>query len=105
MMKYRPDRYGKLISQLGYGCMRFTRKGSAIDYKKAEREVLLAMEKGVNYFDTAYIYPGSEELMGRIFAENNCRDEVCIATKLPQYMMRSAAARRPRRPAWECSSR
>ena len=92
MMKYRPDRYGKLISQLGYGCMRFTRKGSAIDYKKAEREVLLAMEKGVNYFDTAYIYPGSEELMGRIFAENNCRDTGCIATKLPQYMMRSAAA-------------
>ena len=91
-MKYRPDRYGKPISQLGYGCMRFTRKGSAIDYKKAEREVLLAMEQGVNYFDTAYIYPGSEELMGRIFAENKCRDRVCIATKLPQYMMRSAAA-------------
>ena len=92
MMKYRPDRYGKPISQLGYGCMRFTRKGGAIDYEKAEREVLLAIEKGVNYFDTAYLYPGSEELMGRIFAENNCRDKVCIATKLPQYMMRSAAA-------------
>ena len=92
MMKYRPDRYGKPISQLGYGCMRFTRKGNAIDYKKAEREVMLAMEKGVNYFDTAYIYPGSEELMGRIFGSNNCRDKVYIATKLPQYMMRSAAA-------------
>ena len=92
MMKYRPDRYGKPVSQLGYGCMRFTRKGSGIDYEKAEKEVLLAMEKGVNYFDTAYLYPGSEELMGRIFAENNCRDKVYIATKLPQYMMRSAAA-------------
>ena len=92
MMKYRPDRYGKPISQLGYGCMRFTRKGSGIDYEKAEKEVLLAMEQGVNYFDTAYLYPGSEELMGRIFAENNCRDKVYIATKLPQYMMRSAAA-------------
>ena len=91
-MKYRPDRYGKPISQLGYGCMRFTRKGGSIDYEKAEREVMLAIEKGVNYFDTAYLYPGSEELMGRIFAENNCRDKVCIATKLPQYMMRSAAA-------------
>ena len=92
MMKYRPDRYGKPISQLGYGCMRFTRKGSGIDYEKAEKEVMLAVEQGVNYFDTAYIYPGSEELMGRIFAENHCRDKVYIATKLPQYMMRSAAA-------------
>ena len=91
-MKYRPDRYGRQISQLGYGCMRFTRKGGAIDYEKAEREVMLAVEQGVNYFDTAYLYPGSEELMGRIFQENKCRDKVLIATKLPQYMTRSAAA-------------
>ena len=91
-MKYRPDRYGRQISQLGYGCMRFTRKGGSIDYEKAEREVMLAIEKGVNYFDTAYLYPGSEELMGRIFEENKCRDKVLIATKLPQYMTRSAAA-------------
>ena len=91
-MKYRPDRYGKPISQLGYGCMRFARKGGAIDYEKAQREVMLAVEQGVNYFDTAYLYPGSEELMGRIFAENKCRDKVLIATKLPQYMTRSAAA-------------
>ena len=90
-MKYRPDRYGNQISQLGYGCMRFTRKGNALDYQKAEREVMLAIENGVNYFDTAYLYPGSEELMGRIFEENKCRDKVCIATKLPQYMTRSAA--------------
>ncbi|MCM1148597.1 MAG: aldo/keto reductase [Butyricicoccus sp.] len=91
-MKYRPDRYGKQLSQLGYGCMRFTRKGGGIDYEKAEREVLLAIENGVNYFDTAYIYPGSEECLGRILDENHCRDSVCIATKLPQYLMRSAAA-------------
>ncbi|MCH5345449.1 MAG: aldo/keto reductase, partial [Acetatifactor sp.] len=53
-MKYRLDRHGNQISQLGYGCMRFSRKGNAIDYEKAEKEVLLAIEKGVNYFDTAY---------------------------------------------------
>ena len=90
-MKYRPDRYGRQISQLGYGCMRFTKKGNAIDYDKAEKEVLLAIEQGVNYFDTAYIYPGSEECLGRILDENKCRDKVCIATKLPQYLMRSPA--------------
>lgn len=91
-MKYRPDRYGSQISQLGYGCMRFSKKGNSIDYAKAEREVLLAIEKGVNYFDTAYIYPGSEECLGRILDNNKCRDKVYIATKLPQYIMRSPAA-------------
>ena len=91
-MKYRPDRYGNPISQLGYGCMRFTRKGSGIDYEKAEKEVLLAIEKGVNYFDTAYIYPGNEECLGWILEKNHCRNKVNIATKLPQYLLRSAAA-------------
>ena len=91
-MKYRTDRYGNQISQLGYGCMRFDRKGNAIDYEKAEREVLLAIENGVNYFDTAYICPGSEECLGRILEENKCRDRVFIATKLPQYLMRSLQA-------------
>ena len=91
-MKYRLDRYGNPISQLGYGCMRFSRKGSGIDYEKAEKEVLLAIEKGVNYFDTAYIYPGSEECLGRILDENKCRDRVYLATKLPQYIIRSSAA-------------
>ena len=77
---------------MGYGCMRFSKKGASIDYEKAEKEVLLAIENGVNYFDTAYIYPGSEECLGRILAENKCRDKVYVATKLPQYLMRSPAA-------------
>ena len=91
-VKYRLDKKGNEISQLGYGCMRFSRKGGGIDYEKAEREVLLAMEQGVNYFDTAYVYPGSEECLGRILQEHGCREKVYIATKLPQYMMRSIAA-------------
>ena len=91
-MKYRTDRNGNRISQLGYGCMRFTKKGSVIDYEKAEKEVLFAIEKGINYFDTAYIYTGSEECLGRILEENHCRDKVYIATKLPQYMLRTNKA-------------
>ena len=65
-MIYKPDRYGVQISQLGYGCMRFTKKGGSIDFEKAEKEVMLAIEQGVNYFDTAYIYPGSEDCLGKI---------------------------------------
>ena len=88
-MRYRKDRYGNDLSQLGFGCMRFTKKGTQIDYEKASREVMYAVENGVNYFDTAYAYPGSEECLGRILDENKVRDKVNIATKLPQYLIRS----------------
>lgn len=91
-MQYRSDRYGNQLSILGYGCMRFTRKGGSIDLPKAEREVLHAIEQGVNYFDTAYIYPGSEVALGKILEQNHCRDRVYIATKLPHYLMRSVEA-------------
>ncbi len=90
-MKYRLDRKGNEISQLGYGCMRFRRKGNGIDYDAAKEQILLAIEKGINYFDTAYIYPGSEECLGKILQETGNREKVSIATKLPQYIMRSEA--------------
>ncbi len=88
-MQYREDRYQKRISILGYGCMRFTRKGGVIDIDKAEKEVMAAIDSGVNYLDTAYIYPGSEAAVGEILKRNGCRDRVCIATKLPQYLIKS----------------
>jgi len=88
-MKYRQDKYGRDISVLGYGCMRFSRKNGLIDYKKTEQELMQAYKAGVNYFDTAYIYPGSEECLGKVLDSNGIRDKVYIATKLPQYLMRS----------------
>ena len=88
-MKYRTDKYGNKISVLGYGCMRFTGKGMKLDYNKTEKELLAAYNSGVNYFDTAYIYPGSEELLGEVLEKNNIRDKVNIATKLPHYMIKS----------------
>ena len=91
-MQYRKDKYGNDISILGYGCMRFTKKGSAIDFEKAQKEILAAISMGVNYFDTAYIYPGSEVCLGRILDENQMRDKVKIATKLPQYMVKKPEA-------------
>ena len=91
-MQYRNDRAGEPISILGFGCMRFERKGSGIDYDKAEAQIMRAKELGVNYFDTAYLYPGSEEVLGRVLEQNSCREEVRIATKLPQYLVRKAQA-------------
>jgi len=88
-MKYRKDKKGNELSILGYGCMRFTKKGNSIDIDKAEKEVMEAINNGVNYFDTAYVYPGSEGTFGEILKRNNCRDRVYIATKLPHYMVKS----------------
>ena len=91
-MQYRKDKYGRELSMLGFGCMRFTKKGGGIDLEKAEREIMAAFEAGVNYYDTAYIYPGSEAAVGEIFARNGIRDRIRIATKLPQYLIGSRAA-------------
>ncbi|MCM1497989.1 MAG: aldo/keto reductase [Clostridium sp.] len=91
-MQYRNDRNGKPISLLGYGCMRFTKKGGSIDLDKAEKEIMEAIRLGINYFDTAYIYGGSEVALGEILARNNCRKDIAIATKLPQYLIKSKAS-------------
>ena len=88
-MQYRINpRNGDLLSALGFGCMRFTRRGGGIDQEKANSELKRALDLGVNYFDTAYIYPGSEVCLGRFLAQYGCRDQVKIATKLPQYTIR-----------------
>ncbi len=88
-MQYRNDKYGNPISILGYGCMRFTHSGGSIDLNKAEQEIMAAYNAGVNYFDTAYIYPGSETALGKIFKKTGIRRDINIATKLPHYMIKS----------------
>ena len=70
-MNYRKDKYGNALSILGFGCMRFP-----ADKAEAEREVLYAIDQGVNYFDTAFIYPGSESAIGEIFEKNNIQSYI-----------------------------
>ncbi|MCL2604338.1 MAG: aldo/keto reductase [Defluviitaleaceae bacterium] len=85
-MKYNADKpSGNNLSILGMGCMRFP-AGKA----ETERMVLSAIEGGVNFFDTAYIYPGSERTLGDILYKNSKRKDVHIATKLP--LLRCASA-------------
>ena len=91
-MQYREDKYGNKLSILGFGCMRFQRKMGVIDFEKAEKQIMLAIEGGVNYFDTAYIYPGSEALLGEVLERNNAREKVYIATKLPHYLIKDKKA-------------
>ena len=91
-MNYRNDKYGNPISALGFGCMRFPRKQGRIDFEETEKQILESYRLGVNYYDTAYIYPGSEAVLGEILEKNGIREKVKIATKLPHYLIRNMQA-------------
>lgn len=70
------------LSALGFGCMRFSK-----DEKEVEEQIVSAIENGVNYFDTAYLYPNSEAVLGRILAKGY-RDRVKVATKMPPHTIK-----------------
>jgi predicted aldo/keto reductase-like oxidoreductase len=56
--------------------------------KRTGELVNRAVEGGVNYFDTAYLYPGSEEALGVILEKNRLREKVYIAAKLPLVLLK-----------------
>jgi uncharacterized protein len=89
MMRYREmGKTGDKVSILGFGCMRFPRAGGRVDEKRAERLVRSAIDEGVNYVDTAYLYLGNEAIVGNILSGGS-RDKVFLATKLPPVQVTS----------------
>ena len=70
--------------------MRFPQTMGKINMKETEHEIMTAYESGVNYYDTAYVYPGSEAALGEILEKNGIREKVSIATKLPHYLIKNA---------------
>ena len=87
-MLYREvPKNGDKLSVLGYGCMRLPVRMNAINQKLAEKQILHALDQGVNYFDTAVPYHGgkSEPFLGKVFSNNGYREKVKIATKLPHW--------------------
>ena len=74
--------YGKDTPKLGFGLMRLPRKGLAIDLEQVKTMVDLFLEAGFTYFDTAYIYPGSETAIRKALVERHPRDSFTLATKL-----------------------
>jgi predicted aldo/keto reductase-like oxidoreductase len=81
---------GEQLSILGYGCMRFPMRNGKIDEARTEQQIVAAIEQGVNYFDTAFLYHDgkSEAVLGNILARGY-RDKVKLATKLPVYLVNS----------------
>ncbi len=88
-MQYREmGKTGDQVSILGYGCMRFPKINGKIDEDRTRKQIISAIERGVNYFDTAYMYPNSEAVLGNILAEGY-REKVMIASKIPPFMVHS----------------
>jgi len=84
-LQYRIDKKsGNKLSALSFGCMRFPASS-----QKTEELIMRSIEKGVNYFDTAWIYSGSEEALGSVLAKHKVREKVYIATKLPLILFKS----------------
>jgi predicted aldo/keto reductase-like oxidoreductase len=95
---------GKLdieVPVLGFGCMRLPLAvhGNAlaqfdpkipIDENQVAQMIEYALEQGIDYFDTAYMYHGgkSEELLGRFLPP--VRDRVMLTTKLPCRFVQTA---------------
>ena len=80
------------VSLLGMGNMRLPQKGrikKSIDREAARRIIDYAMEHGVNYYDTAYVYHAgeSEDFLGEAL-ERYPRDDYLLATKY--FMMATA---------------
>ncbi|HNX60806.1 MAG TPA: aldo/keto reductase, partial [Spirochaetota bacterium] len=91
-MKYRA--FGKLgwdTSVLGFGAMRLpVNEDKSINESEAIRMIRHAIDSGVNYIDTAYVYHDgkSEPLVGKALADGY-RSRVKIATKSPIWLIKA----------------
>ena len=87
-MQYREMAKGEKCSLLGFGCMRFpTNSEGKIDRVKSTEMLKKAMDSGVNYYDTAYVYHnGESELFVGEFLKQYKRDTYYLATKLPIWL-------------------
>ena len=73
---------GESIGKLGFGFMRLPKKGNDFDYAQINKMVDAYLEQGFTYFDTAFVYTGSEEAMRKTLVERHQRDKYTIASKL-----------------------
>ena len=76
------DTFGKDIKKLGFGLMRLPRKLLATDVEQFKAMADMFLAAGFTYFDTAYLYPGSEAAVRKALTERHPRESFLLATKL-----------------------
>lgn len=87
-MQYRKfGNTGLSLSPLGFGMMRLKKTADdQIDQEWTSRTLRDAIDAGLNYVDTAYVYPGSEVATG-IALSGGYREKVTLASKMPVSRM------------------
>ncbi|MDR1293332.1 MAG: aldo/keto reductase [Clostridiales Family XIII bacterium] len=86
-MLYRTfGKTGERVSLLGFGAMRLPTAGGKVDEAESIRMIRHAIDSGVNYVDTAYMYHDgvSEEVVGKAL-KDGYREKVFLADKLPPW--------------------
>ena len=68
--------------KLGFGMMRLPKRGPIINIEETKKMVDMFMEAGFTYFDTAFVYPGSEDATRKALVERYPRESYTLATKL-----------------------
>lgn len=86
-MQMRKAFNGDEISALGFGAMRLPMKTGRIDKERAKKQIYYAIDNGVNFIDTAYIYGSSESFLGEIL-QGEYREKVKLCTKLPALFVK-----------------
>ena len=81
------DYFERETSKLGFGLMRLPKKGLGTDIEQMKQMVDLFMEAGFTYFDTAYVYMGSEAAAKKALVNRYPRDAYTLATKLNAFIM------------------
>ncbi|MBQ6372645.1 MAG: aldo/keto reductase [Oscillospiraceae bacterium] len=71
--------------RLGFGLMRLPRVNGQIDTDTVAKMADLFLERGFTYFDTAYVYEGSEAAFKKAVVDRIPRDRYTIADKLPAW--------------------
>lgn len=76
------DYFGKEVKKLGFGLMRLPKKGPVIDIKETSEMVDIFLKNGFTYFDTAFIYLGSEAATKKALVDRYPRESYTLASKL-----------------------
>lgn len=78
------------VKKLGFGLMRLPKKGLGINIDETAQMVDEFLDAGFTYFDTAFVYPGSEDAARKALVDRKPRDSYSLATKLYAAMMPTA---------------